>query len=127
MAMRRKDHPVGSPGKSKRGKHDEEDDDGNELATIEDMPSWAVAMQAAIMSHTSQAVDSLKTDVDEAKAMALEAQEGVRSLKKEISQMDLRVGVVQPTLLSAKMQSKHTMIYDMHDDRNDYRQQSDGF
>ena len=80
--LKSKEHPVGSPGKSNRGKH-EEDEDDLQITAVEGMPQWAVALQTTIMSHTTNSVDSLKVEVDEAKAMAMEAQEGVRSLRKD--------------------------------------------
>ena len=54
----------------------------------ETSPPWAAAMQQAIMDHTTRTVDSLRMEVDEAKAMAMEAQEAVRRLRKEVEALE---------------------------------------
>ena len=79
----RKDHPVGSPDKrgDKKGKIEEEE---MAIVEVEGMPAWAAAMQKNLMQHTTSKVDGLKYEIDEAKAMAMEAQEGVRALRQEL-------------------------------------------
>ena len=80
----RKERPVGGSPDSKKGKFDNDD---LELSPAEAMPAWAVAMQSALMAHTTAQVAGLKAEVDEAKAMAMEVQEGVRYLNKQFREM----------------------------------------
>eukprot|EP00973_Karenia_brevis_P004623 632728-Karenia_brevis.AAC.1 len=88
----RKDHPVGgSPDKSKGKKSKlgmgEGDEEEMQLVEVEGMPPWAVVMQNTLMRHTSMKVDNLMSEVEEAKALAMEAQEDVRALRKEMQKM----------------------------------------
>ena len=75
---------MGTPGKQKRGKHEE---DESRVAELESMPPWALAMQTALMTHTTEHVTGLRVEVDQAKAMAMEAQEGFRQLKKQLDEL----------------------------------------
>ena len=54
-----------------------------DIEKIEGMPEWAVVMQRALMSHTTQQVQGLRIDVDEAMAAALQAQAEVRAARNE--------------------------------------------
>eukprot|EP00973_Karenia_brevis_P005697 777202-Karenia_brevis.AAC.1 len=51
------------------------------------MPAWAVMMQGTLMKHMSQEVEGLKSQVDEAMVVAMEAQEEVRALRKEVEKL----------------------------------------
>ena len=77
--------PTGSPD-PKRAKPD---DMMTELAVakVEGMPPWALAMQEALMSHTTRQMQGLRVEVDEAKAMAIECQSDVRALRQELQQV----------------------------------------
>ena len=79
----RKDHPVASPDREKRGKRTED----QAIVPTESAPPWAVSMQQTIMDHVSMQVQGMKAEVDEAKALAMEAQEQVRDLRKEIQEL----------------------------------------
>lgn len=80
----RKDNPIGSPENAKKGKSAMED--AEEVVVVEEMPGWAKAMQQTLMSHTTKTVDGLRVEVDEAKALALQAQEEVRALRKQFEE-----------------------------------------
>jgi len=58
-----------------------------ELANIEGMPPWAEHMMNHLTQHTTNEVAGLKIEVDEAKAMAMEAQENIRVLRAEMEEM----------------------------------------
>eukprot|EP00973_Karenia_brevis_P077074 10704713-Karenia_brevis.AAC.1 len=85
MAAKSKDNPIGSPDNRKQGKF-EESGPGEDLMEVEGMPGWAVAMQTNLMKHTSQEIAGLRREVDETRAMAMEAQEDIRSLRKDLEQ-----------------------------------------
>ena len=86
----RKEYPVGSPGKFKCWKHDEpigEDEEEvveniMQIVKAEVMPGWAVQMQTLWTKHTDEQISGSKVGMDEAEAMAMEAQEN-RSQKFE--------------------------------------------
>lgn len=81
--------------------------------------STVVELTRKLASLTDE-LDNVKAQMDERGNRMTDSQplvkikQALTRLKKDISQMDLRIGVVQHTLLSAKMQNKHTMLYDMH-------------
>jgi hypothetical protein len=50
---------------------------------MEGMPAWALAMQKALMKHTTDQVAGLRAEVEAAKSMALESRSEVRVLRAE--------------------------------------------
>lgn len=88
--------------------------------------STTVVELAAQLASLTDELDTVKAQMDERGNRMTDSQplvkikQALTRLKKEISQMDLRIGVVQHTLLSAKMDSKHSMMFDMHGDGGDY-------
>ena len=79
----RKEHPVPSPEKEKQRKRGE----AQAIVLAETAPPWAQIMQQTLIEHVSQPVQGLKADVDEAKALALEAQAQIRCLTKEVQEL----------------------------------------
>jgi hypothetical protein len=73
---------VGASPERKKSKTKQE-----ELEVVEGMPPWAVVMQRALASHVTNEVAGLRREVGEAKAMAMEAQEGVRELQRELREL----------------------------------------
>ena len=57
------------------GANDMEEDEGedNEFGS-EGMPTWAEGMMKSLMKHTTNEINGLKIEVDEAKSMAKDAQ-----------------------------------------------------
>lgn len=74
------------------------------------------------LANLSDELDTVKTQMDERgnnmtdQGPLVKIKQAMTRLKAEIAQMELRIGVVQHTLLGSKIQSKKHMVNDMHRD-----------
>lgn len=74
------------------------------------------------LANLSDELDTVKTQMDERgnnmtdQGPLVKVKQAMTRLKSEIAQMELRIGVVQHTLLGSKIQSKKHMVNDMHRD-----------
>ena len=102
----RKEHPIPNPDREKRGKRSEE----QTIVPAETAPPWAAAMQQTIMEHVSLQVQGLKAEVDETKALALEAQEQARVLQKEIQELRESRSVSPATMRSLRSLETEFMV-----------------
>ena len=92
--------PEGTPGRSEVGRTSEVDDFDTEK--VEGMPEWEVAMQKALMSHTSHQVAALREEIKKAKTLAKEISEQFRKLWKEVDSMKAAQGMVPKAVQSLK-------------------------
>lgn len=73
------------------------------------------------LTKLSEELESLKSQTDERGANmtnpepVVKIKQALNKMKADMTQMDLRIGVLQHTLLSAKLRSKVNMIRDMHE------------
>ena len=81
--------PVVKKGRGDQAPGSDMSDDDVQIVKVEGMPSWAMAMQTTLMQHTTSTVANLQLEVDEAKAMAMECQENIRELRKEIATLKI--------------------------------------
>ena len=79
----RKEHPVASPDRDTRTKSEATASGSSQLAVAKGMPDWAVAMQQGLMAHTTEQIRSMRTDIDEAVATAMHAQDDIKEARKE--------------------------------------------
>ena len=79
-----KQNTVSSPDTHKGRNLDNED---FQIARVKGMPEWAEAMQKTIMQQATDQIASLRKEVDEAKVMAMKAQEEIREVNKEVGEM----------------------------------------
>ncbi|CAK0849999.1 unnamed protein product [Prorocentrum cordatum] len=83
-----KRNPMNSPDNHKGRKLDNDD---FQIARVKGMPEWAEAMQKALMQHTADQIGTLTKEVDEAKVMAMKAQEEIREVHKEVGEMRVKM------------------------------------
>jgi len=91
-------------------------------ATVEQyrQSSGTVEELTQTLQALTDELDTLKDEIDrranrmmDPKPM-LKIKQDLQRLKKETSQMDLRIGVVQHTLLQAQLKNKNALAFDMH-------------
>ncbi|GAA6229471.1 intraflagellar transport protein 57 homolog [Lates japonicus] len=82
--------------------------------------SGGVTERTRILAEISEELDKVKQEMEEKGssmsdgAPVVKIKQSLTKLKMEIVQMDVRIGVVQHTLLQAKLKEKSNMTRDMH-------------
>ncbi|XP_068196090.1 intraflagellar transport protein 57 homolog [Antennarius striatus] len=82
--------------------------------------SGGVAERTRVLAEVSDELEKLKQEMEEKGssmsdgAPVVKIKQSLTKLKQEIAQMDVRMGVIQHTLLQAKLKEKSNMTRDMH-------------
>uniref|UniRef100_A0A3Q3WC67 Intraflagellar transport protein 57 homolog n=1 Tax=Mola mola TaxID=94237 RepID=A0A3Q3WC67_MOLML len=82
--------------------------------------SGGVMEQTRVLAEVSEELDKVKQEMEEKGssmsdgAPVVKIRQSLTKLKQEIVQMDVRIGVVEHTLLQAKLKEKSNMTRDMH-------------
>ncbi|XP_068605101.1 intraflagellar transport protein 57 homolog [Brachionichthys hirsutus] len=82
--------------------------------------SGGVAERTRLLAEVSEELEKLKQEMEEKGssmsdgAPVVKIKQSLTKLRQEIAQMDVRIGVVQHTLLQAKLKEKSDMTRDMH-------------
>lgn len=82
--------------------------------------SGGVTERTRVLSEISEELDKVKQEMEEKGssmsdgAPVVKIKQSLTKLKQEVVQMDVRIGVVEHTLLQAKLKEKNNMTRDMH-------------
>uniref|UniRef100_A0A8C0YG70 Intraflagellar transport protein 57 homolog n=1 Tax=Cyprinus carpio carpio TaxID=630221 RepID=A0A8C0YG70_CYPCA len=77
--------------------------------------SGSVTERSRILAEISEDLEKFKQEMEEkGSTPVVKIHQSLTKLKQEIEQMDVRMGVVEHTLLQAKLREKNNMTRDMH-------------
>uniref|UniRef100_A0A8C2BG43 Intraflagellar transport protein 57 homolog n=1 Tax=Cyprinus carpio TaxID=7962 RepID=A0A8C2BG43_CYPCA len=77
--------------------------------------SGSVTERSRILAEISEDLEKFKQEMEEkGSTPVVKIRQSLTKLKQEIEQMDVRMGVVEHTLLQAKLREKNNMTRDMH-------------
>lgn len=92
----------------------------NKVKDLYQQASGGVTERTRILAEISEELDKVKQEMEEKGssmsdgAPVVKIRQSLTKLKQEIEQMDVRMGVVEHTLLQAKLREKNNMTRDMH-------------
>ncbi|RXN34783.1 intraflagellar transport 57-like protein [Labeo rohita] len=92
----------------------------NKVKELYQQASGGVTERTRILAEISEELEKVKQEMEEKGssmsdgAPVVKIRQSLTKLKQEIEQMDVRMGVVEHTLLQAKLREKNNMTRDMH-------------